>query len=108
MKKYLIFLVLLFTLKAYSQTITTNQDTSGNYYKVLTFPASVRNFIFTNDDLANTVIIATDSTQTQTATILKAGEVITFLNLYVPTTTAKFYYKSQTSGQTIIFRAWGY
>jgi len=106
MKKYLIFLVLLFTIKAYSQTVTFSQDTSGNYYKVLTYSSSVRNFIFTNDDAANTVLLATDTTKT--ATVLKASEVLTFLNLYVPTITATWYYKSQTSGQTIIIRAWGY
>jgi len=106
MKKYLFFLVLLFTIKAYSQTVTFSQDTSGNYYKVLTYSSSVRNFIFTNDDAANMVLLATDTTKA--ATVLKAGEVLTFLNLYVPTITATWYYKSQTLGQTIIIRTWGY
>ncbi len=107
MKKYFILLILLFTIKAYSQTVTFTQDTSSNYYKTLTFPSSVRNFIFTNDDAANTVLITSDTTSGQ-ATVLKAGEVLTFLNLYVPTITAKWYYKSQTIGQVIILRSWGY
>ena len=107
MKKYLVILFLLFTIKAFSQTVTFSQDTSGNFYKALTFPSTVRNFIFTNDDATNTVLITTDTTSGQ-ATILKSGEVLTFLNIYVPTTTATWYYKSQTIGQTIILRAWGY
>lgn len=106
MKTFLILFLLLFALKINAQSVFFRQDTTNNYYQLITFPNTVHNFIITNDDAANTILIATDTTQP--ASIIKAGEVLTLLYTYIQTSPPKLYYKSQISGQVIIFRLWGY